>query len=91
MCCDIPPSIQFSQVLETQRIPWIRGRQIQCEAKAFEVLPQVLQVWVAVVERAMGRELGLNQEPERAAHSEGDDHGRFGVKVATIALKVGAE
>ena len=41
MRCDIPPFVQFSQVLETRRIPWVSIRQIQCEAKAFEVFPQL--------------------------------------------------
>jgi len=91
MRCDIPPFVQFSQVLETRRIPWVSIRQIQREAKAFEVFPHVLQVGVAVVEGAMGRELRLDEDPKRSAHPECGDLGRFGVKVAAEPLKVGAE
>jgi len=91
MRCDIPPFVQFTQVLETRRIPWVSIRQIQREAKAFEVFPHVLQVGVAVVEGAMGRELRLDEDPKRGAHPEGGDLRRFGVKVAAEPLKVGAE
>ena len=80
MRCDIPPFVQFSQVLETRRIPWVSIRQIQCEAKAFEVFPQVCG-WGCRVEGAMGRELRLDEDAKRSAHPECGDFGRFGVKV----------
>ena len=91
MRCDIPPSVQFSQVLETRRIPGIGSRQIQRESEAFEVFPQVLHVGVTVVEGAMGCELVLDEDLKAGAHSGDNDLGRFGVKVAAEPLKVGAE
>jgi hypothetical protein len=91
MRCDIPPLVQFSQVLETSRITWVSTRQIQHEAKAFEVSPQVLHVGVAAVEGAMGRELRLDEDPKRGAHPEGGDLGRLSVKVAAKPLKVSTE
>jgi hypothetical protein len=91
MRCDIPPSVQFGQVLETRRIPWVGSRQIQREAEAFEVFPQVLEVGVAVVEGTMGRELVLDEDLKRGAHPGDNDLGRFRVKVAAEPLEVGAE
>ena len=91
MRCDIPPSVQFSQVLETRRIPGIGSRQIQRESEAFEVFPQVLHVGVTVVEGAMGCELVLDEDLKAGAHSGDNDLGRFEVKVAAELLEVGAE
>ena len=46
----------------SDRVSWVCNRQIQREANAFEVIPQILEVGVAVVEGPMGRELVLDQD-----------------------------
>ena len=91
MRCDIPPSVQFHQVMETRRIPWVSIRQIQRESEAFEVLPQVLKVRVAVVQGSMGSELVLDQDLETGTHFGDNDLGRLSVKVAAKPLKVSTE
>jgi hypothetical protein len=91
MRCDIPPSVQFSQVLEARRIRWIGRRQMQSESEAVEVFSQVLQVGVALIEGAMGGELVLDEELKAGAHSRDNDLGRFAVKVAAEPLKVSAQ
>jgi hypothetical protein len=88
---DIPPPVQFGQVFQSQWIPRVGRWQIQPKPEALEVFPQIMQVGVAVVEGAMGRELGLDQDSKRSAHPEGDDLGGFGVKVAAEPLEVGAK
>jgi hypothetical protein len=91
MRCDIPPSVQFHQVMETRRIPWVSIRQIQRESEAFEVFPQVLKVRVAVVEGSMGSELVLDEHLKTGTHFGDNDLGRLGVKVAAEPLKVSTE
>jgi hypothetical protein len=72
---NIPPFVQFRQVLQTRRIPWVSSRQIQAEAETFEVVPQVLKAWVAAVEGAMGCELVLDKDLKGGAHSGDNDLG----------------
>jgi hypothetical protein len=43
MRSDIAPSVQRAQVLESSRVRWVGRCEIQPEAKAFEILLQVLQ------------------------------------------------
>jgi hypothetical protein len=50
MRCDIPPSVQFIQVHETSRIPWIGSREIHRESEALEVLLQILEVGIAMID-----------------------------------------
>jgi hypothetical protein len=76
--------------MEPRRIPGIGSRQVQRESEAFEVFPEVLQVGIAVVEGAMGCELVLDEDSKRGADPAGGDLRRFGVKIAAVALEVGA-
>jgi hypothetical protein len=67
---DIPPSVQLTQVMQARRIPRIGRRQIPHEAEAFEILPDVLEIGVAIVEVPIRRELGLDENLKARADLE---------------------
>ena len=75
MRCDIPPSVQFRQVLKTGRIPRVGIGQIQLEPEALVVFLQVLKIGISVVKGAIDRELGLDQDSKRHSHPSADDLG----------------
>jgi hypothetical protein len=77
--------------MEASRIPQVSGCEVQRGAEPFEVLLQVLQVRIAVVDGAIGQELGLNQGLEPEAYPRDDYLGGFGVKVAAEPLEMRAE
>lgn len=88
---DITPSVELTQVLEARRIPLIRRRQIQAEAESLEVFPQVLEIGVAMVESAIGRELALDEGLKRGAHPAGDGQSGLYMKVTAEPLEMGTE
>ena len=52
---DVPPLVEPREVRQARRISWVGSCEVEVEAEAFEVCLQVVEVWVAVIELAVGR------------------------------------
>src|SRR5262249_25282367 len=71
-----------------RRVGWVGGGQVDGEAEALEILPQVLQVRVAVVESSVGGELCQKQRSQRCPDSRYNDAGAFGIEITAEPLEV---
>jgi hypothetical protein len=91
MRSDVAPFAQFSQVQQPRWIPWVGGGEVQCEAKAFEILPQVLQIGVSMVQGTLSCELVLDEDLKAGPHPGDDRQSRLGIQVAAEPLEVGTE
>src|SRR2546421_167584 len=91
MGSDVAPRVQLRKMRQARYVRRV-SRQVEPEAKTLEILPDVLEVRVAVVEFQLGGELGLDQRLEgKAAHPGNDNLGRFRVEITAEALKMRAE
>ena len=66
-------------------------RSDQVESEASEIFCEVFDVWVAVIEFQLFRELRLDQKTETRPHSRRDDVGALRVQIPTEPLEVGTE
>ena len=69
----------------------VGGCHIQRKAKPIEILLDVLDIRVPVVERAMGRELLLDENLKGRSDPRRDDLGTFRVQIAAESLEVGGK
>lgn len=89
---DVSPLVKLCELREPRRVSWIGSRQVEAEAEALEVGFQVVEVWVAVIELAMGGELSLEEDSEgRPPHLRYEDLAGLRVEVAAEPLKVGTQ
>ena len=88
VCRDIPPPVQSLQVSEAGMVGRIGRDPVERDAKPVEVLPNVVSVRVAAIQREARCKLRLNHELQRGGHRRADDLGTFGIEVPAEALEV---
>jgi hypothetical protein len=85
---NVPPLIQLGEVCNPCRVHWIGGSEVENKAESLEILSNVVEIGVAVVERAVCCKLRLDQGLERAADLRSNDLSAFGVQISTESLEV---